>query len=135
MGDGGAVGGAGGSGARGAWALLGFCRDMCSALCQRLVVPVHVHPSCALFIQPDSCFQLFFSHCPIQYGKKSLETDLFVADCCACSRRSRSECTAHCRCIVAIVVGMYIFRWEGPGVGLGEGAGGWEVALGELLPR
>ena len=35
----------------------------------------------------SSCFQLIFSHCPVQYGKKSLETRFFVVlVCSSCSR-------------------------------------------------
>ena len=48
------------------------------------------------------CFQLFVSHCPIQYGSKSLELRVFVVLCCTLQHGSWSEFTANCRHVLFV---------------------------------
>ena len=55
-----------------------------------------VFSSWLVFILPNSCFQLFVSHCPIQCETKSLETDVFIVELCTLKNKSCSEFTAYC---------------------------------------
>ena len=64
---------------------------ICVFRCRMLNIPIHtVTIVCgalfslrdSFFILPNSCFQLFVSHCPMQCETKSLETEMFVVELC-----------------------------------------------------